>query len=79
MTISSATSMLVFRAVFSILICLVDCPEFISLNKASVGFKNVTSDFSFTVGSKILFSSFSIFASWNNGIFPLYFLYFLHF
>ena len=39
MAISSAASRLVFNAVFSILICFVDWPEFISIDtKASVGF-----------------------------------------
>ena len=36
--ISSAASKLVFNAVFSILICFVDCPELISIEtSASVG------------------------------------------
>ena len=36
--ISSAASKFVFSAVFSILICFVDCPEFISIEtNASVG------------------------------------------
>ena len=57
--------MLVFNAVFSMLICLVDCPEFISIaTKASVGLiTKYPPDFSLTVGSKILFKSFSMLAS----------------
>ena len=62
MSDSSAASKFVFSAVFSILICLVDWPEFISIEtKASVGLMTkYPPDFNFTVGSNILFSSFSI-------------------
>ena len=73
--ISSAASRFVFSAVFSILVCLVDCPEFISIaTSASVGLiTRYPPDFNFTLGSKILFNSFSIFASWKSGILPRYF------
>ena len=38
LAISSAASIFVFKAVFSIFNCFVDCPEFISIaTKASVG------------------------------------------
>ena len=63
--ISSAASKFVFNAVFSIFICFVDWPEFMSIDtKASVGFITIyPPDLSFTVGSKILFNSLSMFAS----------------
>ena len=61
----SAASRFVFKAVFSIFICFVDCPEFMSIaTKASVGFiTKYPPDFNLTVGSYILFNSFSMFAS----------------
>ena len=38
LAISSAASKFVFKAVFSIFVCLVDCPELISIDtNASVG------------------------------------------
>ena len=60
--ISSAASRFVLSAVFSIFIPLMDCPEFISIDtSASVGFiTKYPPDLSFTTGSKILLSSFSI-------------------
>ena len=59
LAISSAASILVFKAVFSIFICLVDWPEFISIEtNASVGLITIyPPDLSLTVGSKILFKS----------------------
>ena len=53
--ISSAASKFVLRAVFSILLSLIDWPEFISIDiKASVGLMTMyPPDSNFTVGSKI--------------------------
>ena len=77
--ISSAASKFVFNAVFSIFDALIDWPELMSIaTKASVGFiTKYPPDFNFTTGSKILFNSFSIPASWNKGILPECFIFYL--
>ena len=63
--ISSAASILVFKAVFSILDSFIDCPEFTSIDtNASVGLITIyPPDSNFIVGSKIRFKLFYILAS----------------
>ncbi len=73
--ISSAASRLVFTAVLSIFFCLIDFPEFTSIEtRASVGLiTKYPPEASFTLVSKISFSLSSISSFTNNGILSLYF------
>ena len=77
MTIISAASKLVFTAVFSIFICLVDWPEFMSIDtNASVGFMTkYPPDLSLQLVQKYYLTLFQ-YLHHEKGILPRYFFIF---
>ena len=77
LAISSAASKLVSKAVLSTFFCLIELPEFISIEtRASVGFIAISPEFNLTSVSNIWFNFCSMLSSIKSGVLPLYFFIF---